>query len=52
MEKRKEIEVTPKMIEAGLEAFDRWASRYGVDDTPAATELVKGIVRCALFQSR
>jgi hypothetical protein len=42
------------MIEAGVSALDRWAERYGVDDVPAAEELVRSIldIVCLAKQSQ
>ena len=42
------IEVTPAMIEAGLSKLDEWIDDYGVDDVPAASELVFKVLRAGL----
>lgn len=47
-----EPEITPEMIEAGMAALDDWVSRYGVDDVPAAEELVRMVLLRSLSQAR
>lgn len=42
---------SPLKIEARLDALDRWADRYGVNDVPAPRELVMSILLAA-SQSR
>lgn len=47
-----EIEITPAMIEAGVDAAETWADDYGVDDMPAKDELIQLILESALRQLR
>jgi hypothetical protein len=44
------IEITPAMIDGGVDALIEWVNAYGVNDVPAHDELVTNILRSSLVR--